>query len=64
MQIPDDVSGTVAPAATFVRGADYAGAMTVYVNLEPMEGDKRYFKHIVLGKAEEVLPELLGTTRP
>ena len=56
-------SGTVAPAANFVRGADYAGAMTVYVNLEPMEGDNRYFKQIVLGKAEEVLPELLGTTR-
>lgn len=53
-------SGTVAPASNFVRGADYAGALTVYVNLEPMVGENRYFKHVLLGKAEDVLPALFA----
>lgn len=53
-------SGTVTPAADFVRNADYAGARTVYVNLEPLGGQNRYFRETVLGPAEAVLPELFG----
>jgi NAD-dependent deacetylase len=52
-------SGTVSPAAEFVRGADYAGAKTVFINLEPMPQPNGYFHAEVLGRAEEVLPQLL-----
>lgn len=53
-------SGTVSPASEFVRGADYAGARTLYVNLEPLEGGNRYFQETVLGPAERTVPELFG----
>jgi NAD-dependent deacetylase len=53
-------SGTVSPAADFVRGAEYAGARTVLVNLEPMQPPNPYFKEQVLGPATEILPRLLG----
>jgi NAD-dependent deacetylase len=52
-------SGTVEPAASFVRGAEYAGARTVYINMEPMEPPNSYFKESILGKAEEILPTLI-----
>lgn len=45
---------------TMCGGADYAGAMTVYANLEPLPEPSRCFRHTVLGWAEEVLPALLG----
>ncbi|HEV7507636.1 MAG TPA: NAD-dependent deacylase [Thermoanaerobaculia bacterium] len=54
-------SGLVAPAANFVRSAEYAGARTVYVNLEPMNPPDRAFQEVYLGKAEEILPELLDS---
>jgi NAD-dependent deacetylase len=51
-------SGTVWPASNFVREAEFAGARTVYVNLEQMNHPNLYFDETVLGKAEEILPDL------
>lgn len=53
-------SGTVSPAANFVRSAEYAGARTIFVNLEPLEVPNPAFQETVLGPAESVLPRLLG----
>jgi NAD-dependent deacetylase len=55
-------SGTVSPASNFARAAEYAGARTVYVNLEPMQPHNPAFQEVVLGRAEELLPRLLGVT--
>lgn len=54
-------SGTVTPAAEFVRGARYAGAHTVYLNLEPMHPRHPAFAEELIGPAEELLPRWLGT---
>jgi NAD-dependent deacetylase len=54
-------SGTVAPAANFVRGAKYAGAWTLLVNLTPMQPRHPDFDVEVLGPAERLLPLLLGS---
>ena len=56
-------SGSVYPAANFVRSAAYAGARTIYVNLEPMEPVNRAFAEVHLGRAEELLPILLSSAR-
>jgi len=53
-------SGLVAPAANFVRSAEYAGARTVYVNLEPLDPPNPAFQEVYLGRAEELLPKLLA----
>jgi NAD-dependent deacetylase len=53
-------SGLVTPAANYVRGAEYAGARTILVNLEPMAKPNPAFQEQVLGPAETVLPELLA----
>ncbi|QSQ17496.1 SIR2 family NAD-dependent protein deacylase [Myxococcus landrumensis] len=53
-------SGTVAPASHFVRGAKYAGAWTLLLNLTPMQPRHPDFDHEVLGRAEELLPFLLS----
>lgn len=53
-------SGTVSPASNFVRAAEYAGARTVFVNLEPMTPHNPAFKEVVLARSEEVLPLLLA----
>jgi NAD-dependent deacetylase len=52
-------SGTVSPAATFVRGAHYAGARTYFVNLESLPEPNPYFHECVIGRAEETLPDLV-----
>jgi NAD-dependent deacetylase len=52
-------SGTVSPASNFVRGAEYAGARTVLVNLEPMQPRHPAYQEEYLGRAEELLPRLL-----
>ncbi len=52
-------SGTVTPAADFVRGANFEGARTLLVNLEPMDPPNPYFDEEILGRAEELLPDLL-----
>jgi NAD-dependent deacetylase len=43
-----------------VGAARYVGARTVLVNLQPMDPRNPAFQEEVLGKAEEVLPQLLG----
>lgn len=53
-------SGTVSPAANFVRSAEYAGARTILLNLTPMQPPNPYFKEEYIGRAEELLPILLG----
>jgi NAD-dependent deacetylase len=53
-------SGTVAPASNFARGAACAGARTIYLNLEPMQERNPAFQEEVLGRAEELLPRLIG----
>ena len=53
-------SGLVTPAANYARGAEYAGARTILVNLEPMNPPNPAFKEQYLGPAETLLPELLG----
>lgn len=54
-------SGLVTPAANYVRSAEYAGARTILVNLEPMTQPNPAFKEQYLGPAEKVLPVLLAT---
>lgn len=53
-------SGTVSPAANFVRSAEYAGARTIFVNVEPLDPANPAFQETVLGAAESVLPQLFG----
>jgi NAD-dependent deacetylase len=53
-------SGTVAPASEFVRSAFDAGARTVFMNLTPLDVASPYFQETILGRAEELLPRLLG----
>jgi NAD-dependent deacetylase len=57
-------SGTVSPAANFVRSADYAGVRTILINLEPMEPKNPYFKfkEEYLGYAEELVPLIFSST--
>ncbi|HCM25572.1 MAG: hypothetical protein A2Z99_08545 [Treponema sp. GWB1_62_6] len=55
-------SGTVHPANGFVRHARDAGARTVLVNLEELEDGSPQFMEIHRGKAEELLPLLLGAS--
>ena len=50
----------VSPASNFVRAAEYAGARTIFVNLEAMTPHNPAFKEVVLGRAEDVLPSLLA----
>jgi NAD-dependent deacetylase len=52
-------SGVGFPAAACVREAEYAGARTLLVNLEPPSPPNPYFHEVVLGRAEEILPALL-----
>jgi len=52
-------SGLVSPASNFVRAAQYAGAHTVYVNLEPLALPNHEFAQTILGRAEDLLPRLL-----
>ena len=52
-------SGAVAPASEFVRGAAYAKARTILVNLTPMEPKNPFFGEEYLGRAEEILTDWL-----
>ncbi len=54
-------SGTVSPASRFVRSAAYAGAHTMLLNLEAIEGGG-VFEEQVLGKAEELLPQIVASS--
>lgn len=53
-------SGTVWPASSFVSSASYVGARTILVNLTAMMPKNPYFQEEYIGKAEELLPVLLG----
>lgn len=53
-------SGTVWPAANYVRSAKYAGARTVCVNLERNQPANPYFDEEVIGDAGTVLRALFG----
>lgn len=53
-------SGTVSPASNFVRAAEFVHARTVLVNLEPMKPRHPGYDEEHLGRAEELLPVLLG----
>lgn len=54
-------SGLVTPAANYVRSAEYAGARTILLNLEPMQHRNPAFQEEYFGPAEQVLPQLVGT---
>lgn len=53
-------SGTVWPAANYVRSAEFEGAHTVLVNLTEPTPRNPAFKELVLGPAEVVVPVLFG----
>jgi len=53
-------SGVVYPAASYVREADFAGARTFFVNVEAPSPPNPYFDEVLVGRAEEILPVLLG----
>lgn len=56
-------SGVVYPAANFVRSAAYVGARTIMVNLEPIDPPNPSFQEQYLGRAEEILPQLLAISK-
>ncbi len=51
-------SGNVKPANAFVQRADSYGAMTIIVNLEPLDPPNLAFQSQILGKAEDILPQM------
>ncbi|MFO0658426.1 MAG: NAD-dependent deacylase [Polyangiaceae bacterium] len=51
-------SGTVYPAANLVRSAEYEGARTMLINLDPMSPRNPAYQTELLGRAEEILPTL------
>jgi NAD-dependent deacetylase len=51
-------SGVVAPASDFVRGAAYAGARTICLNLTQLDSPSA-FEDSINGRAEEILPNWL-----
>ena len=51
-------SGVVEPAASFVRLARRNGARTIYVGPEE-PANRNYFDEVLLGKAGDVMPELV-----
>jgi NAD-dependent deacetylase len=54
-------SGSVSPASNYVRSAEYEGARTILVNLEPMRPRNPAFQEEVLGRAEVIVPGLVGS---
>lgn len=53
-------SGLVMPAAGLVHQAKDQGARTILINLEAHEDENSDFDEVYLGRAEELLPALLG----
>lgn len=53
-------SGTVWPASSFVRSAEFARARTVLVNLTPMSPRNPAYDEELLGRAEDLVPILFG----
>ncbi|MFL0805555.1 MAG: NAD-dependent protein deacylase [Agarilytica sp.] len=52
-------SGTVSPASNLVRSANYEGARTVILSLEPMKVKNPYFQEEYLGEADILVPKIL-----
>jgi NAD-dependent deacetylase len=52
-------SGTVWPAASFIEWAGAARAHSVLVNLTALDGSGEGFERVLLGPAEEVVPQLV-----
>ncbi len=51
-------SGCVFPAANYVRSADYEGARTLYINLEPLSPPNPYFHKEIIGDAVLILGDM------
>jgi NAD-dependent deacetylase len=49
-------SGTVSPASSFVRSAEYSGARRVLLNLEIFDGARDAFTDCIAGPADELVP--------
>ncbi len=53
-------SGTVWPAASFVRSADYAGARTILLNLEIDDEAQLAYSEVHAGTADELVPKFFA----
>jgi NAD-dependent deacetylase len=53
-------SGTVSPASSFVRWAEYAGARRVLLNLEIDDAAHGHFSETRAGPADELVPQFFG----
>jgi NAD-dependent deacetylase len=53
-------SGSVTPAAGFVRAARYAGAKTILCNLDAFDGAHDEFDEVRLGTSDELVPPLFA----
>ena len=53
-------SGTVWPAAGFVRSAQYAGAHTALLNLEIDDESAEHFAEVRAGRADEIVPKFFA----
>lgn len=53
-------SGTVWPAANYVRSAEFEGAHTIFINLTSLEAPQPAFREVLLGSADDVVTRLLG----
>ena len=53
-------SGTVWPAASFVRSADYAGARTILLNLEIDDEARLAYREVHAGPADELVPRFFA----
>ncbi|CAN5665917.1 NAD-dependent protein deacylase [soil metagenome] len=53
-------SGTVWPAAAFVRSASYAGARTILLNLELDDEARTAYSEVHAGPAEDLVPTFFG----
>jgi NAD-dependent deacetylase len=54
-------SGTVSPAANFVRSAAYSGARTLLLNLEVGDDAREMFREAEAGPADELVPRWFAT---
>jgi NAD-dependent deacetylase len=53
-------SGTVQPASSFVRWAEYNNAVRVLLNLEIFDGARSEFTHCHSGTADDLVPRFFG----
>ncbi|HEX4422363.1 MAG TPA: hypothetical protein VH165_30830, partial [Kofleriaceae bacterium] len=55
-------SGTVMPAASFVRWAEYAGAHRVLLNLEIPDDARFMYNECAAGTADDLVPRWFATS--